>query len=176
MPEANFTATNPVPVNGGFEVQFTNAASSASSYYWDFGDPSSNDNNSSDPDPMHLYAQPGDYTVTLITGSAEGCTDTISKILTVVLNNHLFVPTGFTPNNDGNNDIFRVRGNNISHSEMHIYNQWGQQIWFSLKETTGWDGKMNGETVPNGTYAYMIRVTFDNGTTELLRGNISVIR
>ena len=176
VPEANFTATNPAPVNGGFEVQFTNAASSASSYYWDFGDPSSNDNNSSDPDPMHLYVQPGDYTVTLITSSAEGCTDTISKILTVVLNNHLFVPTGFTPNNDGNNDIFRVRGNNISHSEMHIYNQWGQQIWFSLKETTGWDGKMNGETVPNGTYAYMIRVTFDNGTTELLRGNISVIR
>lgn len=176
QPSAMFTNSAPALSGGGYAVAFTNASQSGSVYFWDFGDTGSPDNNSSEPNPTHTFSQPGDYGVTLITTNDYGCSDTLSKIVSVVLNNNIFIPTGFTPNNDGNNDLFRVRGNNIRSSEMHIYNQWGERIWFSAKETLGWDGTINGSTVQNGTYAYVIEVTFDNGSKEKFRGNISVIR
>ncbi len=176
QPSAMFSSSTAAQSGSGYEVAFTNTSQAGSIYFWDFGDSGSPDNNSSDPNPTHTYNQPGDYGVTLVVTNVFGCSDTISKIVSVVLNNNLFVPTGFSPNNDGNNDIFRVRGNNIRTSEMHIYNQWGERIWFSPKETIGWDGTVNGKTVQNGTYAYVIQVTFDNGSTEQLKGNISVIR
>lgn len=157
-------------------MAFTNLSQQGAIYYWDFGDQGVPDNNSSDPNPTHVYNSPGDYLITLIVTSTNGCTDTLQKVLSVVLENNLFIPTGFTPNNDGNNDIFRVRGNNIRTSEIAIYNQWGQRIWYSPKETIGWDGSLNGSIAPNGTYAYVIEVTFDNGSKEMFRGNISVIR
>lgn len=176
QPSAMFSNSTAALSGSGYEVAFTNTSQSGTVYFWDFGDSGSPGNNSSDPNPTHTYSQPGDYSVMLVVTNNFGCSDTISKIVSVVLNNNLFIPTGFTPNNDGNNDLFRVRGNNIRSSEIHIYNQWGERIWFSAKETIGWDGTINGGTVQNGTYAYVIEVTFDNGSTEKLRGNISVIR
>ena len=176
QPVAAFVASSPVQISTGFEVQFTNNSQQATSSLWDFGDVGAPDNQSSDADPSHVYSATGDYNVMLITTNDYGCADTLLKTLSVVMNNNLFVPTGFTPNNDGNNDLFRVRGNNILHCEYHIYNQWGQQIWFSPKETIGWNGTMNGEVVANGTYAYFIKVQFENGSSEIVRGNISVIR
>jgi gliding motility-associated-like protein len=176
QPVALFTASVSTPVASGFEVTFTNTSLLGASWTWDFGDPGSPDNISVSENPSHIYAQPGEYTVTLITTGQEGCSDTLRTAVKVVMNNNIFIPSGFTPNNDGNNDLFRVRGNNILYSDMSIYNQWGQRIWFSEKEQTGWDGRVNGDMVGNGTYAYVIEVHYDSGNSELFRGNISVIR
>jgi len=176
QPSAEFDISPANKIPAGFEVLFTNNSVNGISYYWDFGDPGSVDNNSSNQNPIHIYAQPGDYPTLLIVTTAEGCVDSIAKIVAVRLDNNIFIPSGFTPNNDGNNDLFRVRGNNISYSDISIYNQWGQRIWHSPKEQLGWDGNSNGQFVSNGSYAYAIEVTFENGTTEVFRGNINVIR
>jgi large repetitive protein len=176
QPVAGFSVSVPEQTSSGFEVHFTNSATNATTWFWDFGDAASQDNTSSDPDPVHNYLQPGNYNAMLIVTTAEGCTDTLIKTVAVLLDNNIFIPSGFTPNNDGNNDWFRVRGNNISYSNMSIYNQWGQRLWHSPKELNGWDGTCDGQYVNNGTYAYTIEVTYENGTTEFFKGNINVIR
>jgi len=176
QPDATFESTAANQTASGFEVMFTNTSINANAYYWDFGDTGSPDNNSSDPNPAHNYSQPGDYNVILIAANSEGCIDTLAKIISVTLDNNIFIPSGFTPNNDGNNDLFRVRGNNIRYSDISIFNQWGQRIWNSPKEQNGWDGNSNGQPVGNGSFAYVIEVTYDDGGTEVFRGNINVIR
>lgn len=169
--------TAPTVISGAYEVYFsTQSNQNISSWYWDFGDPSSPDNTSTAPDPYHSYSLPGEYTITLEITTENGCTETFTKTLSVTLPNNLFIPTGFTPNNDGNNDLFRVRGHNILFSDMSIYNQWGQRIWYSPKEMTGWDGTAGGQRVPMGSYAYVIEIHFDDGKKEIHRGNINLIR
>jgi gliding motility-associated-like protein len=169
--------TNPKVVSGAYEVYFSvQSNQNLTSYYWDFGNPSSPDNTSTASDPYHSYSLPGEYTITLEVKTENGCTETFTKTLSVTLPNNLFIPTGFTPNNDGNNDLFRVRGHNILFSDISIYNQWGQRIWNSPNEVTGWDGTSNGQKVPVGSYAYVIEIHFDNGKKELHRGNINLIR
>jgi len=176
QPIAAFINSGSVQTTGGFEITFTNTSTVSTQYYWDFGDVSSPDNNSSDPNPVHIYSQTGDYFTMLIATNSEGCADTVLKVVSVILDNNIFIPSGFTPNSDGNNDYFRVRGNNIRQTDISIYNQWGQRVWYSEKETTGWDGTSSGQNVGNGSYAYAIEVTFDNGTKQFFRGNINVIR
>lgn len=175
QPTADYIPSVSNQLAGGYEIVFTNTSATANSYFWDFGDAFSADNNSTEQHPIHLYAQTGDYLTTLIATNQYGCSDTITKIISVLMDNNLFIPSGFTPNNDGNNDFFRVRGNNIKQSDISIYNQWGQRIWNSITET-GWDGTSNGQIVNNGSYAYAIEVTYDNGIKQFFRGNINVIR
>ncbi len=175
QPTADFISSASNQLADGFEIVFSNSSISATTYYWDFGDVTSTANNSIEQHPIHLYLQTGNYLTTLVATNQQGCTDTIRKIVSVLMDNNLFIPSGFTPNNDGNNDYFRVRGNNIKQSDISIYNQWGQRIWSSLSET-GWDGTSNGQIVNNGSYAYAIEVTYDNGIKQFFRGNINVIR
>jgi len=175
-PTADFSAGAANPVSGGFEVNFTDNSTSTTVWSWEFGDPNSTNNTSALQSPSHLYNTVGDYIVRLITTNNNGCSDTILRTISVNRSNNTFIPSAFTPNNDGNNDLFRVRGNNISHYDMSIYSSWGQRIFHSPKEYTGWNGIANGSLVPNGTYAYVIEVTFENGDQELYKGNISVIR
>lgn len=175
-PVVEIQHTEPTLFQGAYEVHFSVTGDPLTSYFWDFGDPGSPDNNANTPDPFHVYTQPGDYTITLDVTDLAGCASSFNKIVAVVMKNNLFVPTGFSPNDDGNNDLFRVRGNNISYYDMRIYSQWGENIWRSPKETTGWDGTINGQKTPPGSYAYVIEVVFDNGNKELLRGNINLIR
>jgi gliding motility-associated-like protein len=175
-PQADFSASEASPVSGGFEIAFSDNSTQADSWNWDFGDPVSPSNNSTLQNPLHTYTQVGSYDVTLICTNLSGCTDTTFRTIAVKRSNNIYIPNTFTPNNDGSNDVFRVRGNNIAYCEMSIYSSWGQRIWYSQKETEGWNGTSGSELVPNGTYAYMIEVIFDDGNRELYKGNINVIR
>jgi gliding motility-associated-like protein len=175
-PVAGFDAGATTTLSNGYEIPFTNTSTPNISYLWDFGDPGSPDNTSVEPNPVHIYPAVGTYQVILIVANSFGCFDTISQAIQVRLSNNIFIPTGFTPNGDGNNDLFRVRGNNILYSEMSVYNTWGTRIFYSEKETKGWDGTLSGDIVPNGNYAYVIKVMYDTGMSETYRGSISVIR
>jgi gliding motility-associated-like protein len=175
-PDAAFGYGIATPVTGGYEIPFTNNSTPNTAYLWDFGDPASPDNTSTNTNPTHVYPATGTYQVLLTVANGFGCMDTLLKTVTVRLSNNIFIPTGFTPNGDGNNDLFRVRGNNILFSEMSVYSPWGQRIFYSEKETKGWDGTLNGDVVPVGNYAYVITVQYDSGDKETFKGSISVIR
>jgi len=168
----------------GESVQFEVSALEVLSCYWDFGDMlSGNSNTSISNAPQHNYNNTGSYDVQLICTDSNGCLDTLLKTNYInvtqeeeEINSELFIPTAFTPNSDGENDMFFIRGNTIEQLQLSIFNQWGQQLFFSSSKENGWDGNRNGSPVQNGTYTYLTTITFDDGTIQVLSGHITVLR
>lgn len=86
------------------------------------------------------------------------------------------VPTGFSPNGDGNNDLLNVYGTlHVSEFSLDIYNRWGEQVFSSTDKTKGWDGNYKGVEAPVGVYAYSYRVIVD-GKIIQKSGSITLIR
>jgi gliding motility-associated-like protein len=126
---------------------------------------------------VHIYASSGNYFITLYAeNSLTGCVDTISRVINVIGNNNLFIPTTFTPNGDGKNDLFRVRGDHFTLEEMLIYDQWGKLLYRTDNSRPNWDGRVGGDVVQNGTYVYRIQIVNDNNISSVLTGSITVIK
>ncbi len=68
----------------------------------------------------------------------------------------LHIPTSFTPNADGINDIFTPVGLDIETYKISIYNRWGQLVFNSNNLTEGWDGNFNNKPAESGVYIYKI--------------------
>ena len=95
----------------------------------------------------------------------------------------VYVPTAFTPNNDSNNDIFYIYSTQVVQvvKEFTIYDRWGeamfgQQNFKTDDPTFGWDGNFKGKEAPSGVYVYYITVQYQDGTTEAITGNVTLIR
>ncbi|WP_298734557.1 gliding motility-associated C-terminal domain-containing protein [uncultured Chitinophaga sp.] len=93
-----------------------------------------------------------------------------------LLNQDLFIPNAFTPNNDGLNDQFRAEGNIISGQSMKIFNQWGELIFETSASGAGWDGTHKGKAQPVGVYIYVIRLKLADGSEVLKKGAVNLIR
>lgn len=85
-------------------------------------------------------------------------------------------PSGFSPNGDGNNDIFNLYGiAEASSYELEVYNRWGEMIFRSIDKSHGWDGVFNGAPVPSGVYAYRYNIIM-NGKTYKSKGSVTLLR
>lgn len=92
------------------------------------------------------------------------------------LNGEPGVPTAFTPNGDGFNDLLNVYGTlNATKFEFEIYNRWGQVLFKSKEKNKSWDGKFSGSDVPEGVYAYRFMCTIE-GKDFVKNGNVTVLR
>ncbi|MFH1321675.1 MAG: PKD domain-containing protein [Bacteroidota bacterium] len=128
-------------------------------YFWDFGDPDSDDDNySTNENPGHTYGEYGEYTIQLIV-SNEGCSaDTVSHTFDITWTK-FFIPNVFTPNGDGVNEIFNVEGVDVLQVEGKIFTRWGQKIYEWNTTQGGWDGRtLAGVLVSEGTYFYILKV------------------
>lgn len=161
---------------GTYTATFNCTSLNPESVLWIFGDTSVAGNMSSLLQPQFTYSAEGNYTVILITYNSFGCADTLYKTLYIGVDRKLFVPTTFTPNGDGKNDLFRVRGDNVITEEMRIYDQWGTLVYSTDSSRPEWDGTVNGTTIQNGTYFYRIRITDKDNTQKELTGPITVIK
>lgn len=92
------------------------------------------------------------------------------------LGNEIFVPNAFTPNGDGNNDIVYVYGTNIKSLTFTIYNQYGEMIFRSLSQSSGWDGTYKGTRQPVGVYVYILEATMNDGQPVKMKGSITLLR
>jgi len=89
----------------------------------------------------------------------------------------LFVPTAFSPNGDGRNEIFRPKGIiNPNGYSLNIYNRWGQLVFITTDITKGWNGMHNASHADVGVYNWHIRYRNENGKELFLKGNVTVIR
>jgi gliding motility-associated-like protein len=86
------------------------------------------------------------------------------------------VPSAFTPNNDGNNDCFRLKyWGRLMTLEMEVFNRWGERVFISRTPDDCWDGNFKGKPQPPGPYIYQIRaatpcgVAYRKGTVMLIR-------
>ena len=87
------------------------------------------------------------------------------------------LPTGFTPNGDGNNDIFLALGTRYARNfSMEIYNRWGQRVFNSNDASKGWDGSFAGSPAQTGVYAYIVKYTNADNEEKIVKGNVTLIR
>lgn len=87
------------------------------------------------------------------------------------------MPSAFTPNGDGRNDVFRpitAGYQNIAH--FRIFNRWGQVVYESRQPNQGWDGTFNGQLQDMGTYMYSMSYTCTDGTLYEKKGEVVLIR
>jgi gliding motility-associated-like protein len=86
---------------------------------------------------------------------------------------HLYIPSAFSPNGDGLNDNFGVKGEGVKNYRLLIYNRWGEIIFESTNPKQEWDGKYAGNKVEQGTYVYQLFAlgTGSNGKT----GSVTVV-
>ncbi|MFY7885838.1 MAG: PKD domain-containing protein, partial [Dolichospermum sp.] len=97
-------------------------------------------------------------------------------------NTQVFIPNTFTPDNDGINDIFMVRGTGIkSIKSFRIFNRWGQVIFERGNITPnnpsqGWDGKVKGTVALPDVYVYTCEVVCENNVTYTYKGNVAIIK
>lgn len=152
-------------------VTFTNNSANAISYQWSFGD----GNTSVLPEPSNTYELPGEYDVILIATDSSGCSDT-ATFEAINVSSVIFIPDMFSPNGDGQNDVFRVRGKVTSLSGA-IYNRWGQLIYQWNKPEGGWDGTtFSGKFAQAGVYVYVIEITLYGDEKITRAGNVTMVR
>lgn len=88
----------------------------------------------------------------------------------------LFIPGAFTPNGDDVNDVLEVEGTFVSALKLHIYNRWGELLFYSEDRNSGWDGKIDQKNAPSGTYVYSLDFTDEQGKKFSKRGTFVLIR
>lgn len=88
----------------------------------------------------------------------------------------LFIPNAFSPNNDGNNDVFYIRGKNLSNFRFAIFDRWGEKVFESFDINTGWDGTYKGKKLDPAVFGYIFEGKCENGDDIKDKGNITLIR
>jgi gliding motility-associated-like protein len=173
LPVAFFTAS---PTSGfaPLVVDFTNGSSGAVSYVWNLGDGSS----SSAFNPSNTYNTFGDYIITLTALNSSGCADTFSITIHVDQLSLLTIPNVFTPNGDGENDIFRpIIAENLSRFKATIFDRWGLKIYEWADVNAGWNGQTkNGAPANDGTYYYIINGKGVDGKEYIYNGYLQLLR
>lgn len=171
VPTAGFAYT-PLQPETNQPTTFINQSQGADHYSWNFGDGT----NSIETNPTHQFDITGSFQVCLTAMNQYSCADTICKNVYAEILPLADVPTGFSPNGDGNNDIVFVRGFSIKEMDFKIYNRWGQLVFESTDREKGWDGTFNGKPQPMDAYAYVLTATFKDGTHYKKKGNITLLR
>jgi gliding motility-associated-like protein len=122
----------------------------------------------------YRVAQPGLYYLDAITR----CGTTREDILFTRGLCKVNIPNAFTPNGDGLNDVLKALGTEVvTNFTLKIYNRYGQLVFETRDKNKGWDGRIDGQRVNNGAYAYICTYRELNGTKdELLKGTVLVIQ
>jgi gliding motility-associated-like protein len=135
--------------------------------------PAASLNNSTLLNPLATPGTSTWYTLTA-THQAQGCSASDSVYVEVI--SGLYIPNAFSPNGDGINDVWRIPGlQAYPEAEVMLFNRWGQELLRRRQYNTNpWNGTYKGASVPAGMYMYLIRL--NNGTGEVRKGTISVLR
>ncbi len=131
------------------------------------------------PNPVALFdINSGNIRYKVVGYSEEGCRDSafiavkVFKTLPAV-----FVPTAFTPNNDGRNDLLRpIAAGMTSIDYFRIYNRWGQLLFSTSTNGHGWDGRINGQVQTTGTFVWAVKATDYTGKAYFQKGTVTLIR
>jgi len=174
--QANAVA-NPSSGTAPVDIDFTNLSTGwlpVDQIVWNFGDGGS----SANENPTHTYTQPGTYSVMMVVTTADGaCSDTIW--LTIVVENifELSIPNVFSPNSDGQNDLFTITTEGVTDMQVSIYNRWGKDIYSWTTPQGNWDGKhKTGFEAPEGTYFYVVKAEDVLGEQHEFSGSFTLFR
>lgn len=111
-----------------------------------------------------------------IKGTAGDGTSTYSNLVVLEQEISLHIPSGFTPNGDGLNDVFEIKGRFFSSYTLLIYNRLGNVVYEGNAADAGWDGTYQGELLPAGAYAYELNAESASGASRRRTGTITLLR
>jgi gliding motility-associated-like protein len=109
--------------------------------------------------------------------NSYGCGRYDTLLVTVINGCKVFVPTIFSPNNDGINDILRGYFGCLKTLDYFtIYNRWGKLVFSTKISTAGWDGRISGLNQETGTYVWVAEGEFQSGERFVQKGSFVMIR
>ena len=154
-------------------IQVNNLSEGGIAYNWSYGDGFT----STSFEESHIYGDTGTYQISLLVSTSHNCVDSISKLVRINPVLSVYAPNTFTPNGDGVNDSFIIKGYaiNFDSFEFLIFDRWGKLIY----ETDGnnpWDGTYKGEVAPEDTYIYRITLKDLKGKMIEYMGHITLLK
>lgn len=105
-----------------------------------------------------------------------GCKAYDEVCVEVTANYNIYIPNVFTPNEDGNNDVFLVYGTGLTKFEMTIFDRWGEKLFVSTDQLTGWNGMYKGVMSKNDVYPYTVKYTSLDGKTHTKTGHVTLLK
>lgn len=175
QPKAIFTANPPSVIISNPAILFENTSENATSYEWNFGD---NSAFSDKENPTHRYSEMGFFDVKLSVSNDFGCVDTVTQQISVVFDK-IFPPTAFSPNALIEEDReFRIFSAGIADEgyQLLIFNRWGEVIFESNNQKSGWNGRMkNDNFAPAGVYTWVIQYLDFRGEKYKQQGTVTLL-
>jgi len=176
-------SVNPLPISQlnqgseGLNAQFVSWPAAGETVQWIFADTIV-----TDPSFALTLPDSGWYTVTLVTVTASGCTDTLAHEFYITGYPEYAVGNVFTPNGDDVNDRFEPFTYAINEARLSIFNRWGRPVYsfdgpIATGTPWGWDGKVNdGAEAAAGTYYFILDMVGADGARFNKRGTVTLLR
>jgi len=125
-----------------------------------------------------LPTSAGEYEAILYARNEFNCLDTAyTRFLVPECNaNTIFVPSAFSPNANGRNDVQCVYGDCIKFMSFRIFDRWGNKVYESMDPAQCWDGLHNGQPLNAGVFVYYLSATLTTDEVVQKQGNITLVR
>jgi PKD repeat protein len=184
LPEPDFFVEPSLVMLPDELVKTFNLSKHGTSYRWDFGDGTIYNAH----DTIHQYTHPGVYDVSLTAWTEHACEayKIIPEAVTVIGEGSIKFPNVFKPNPSGPigggynaadhlNEVFYPVQKGVVEYELAIYNRWGERLFITHDINVGWDGYYNGSLCIQGVYIWKCTVTYGNGTSERMAGDLTLL-
>jgi gliding motility-associated-like protein len=129
--------------------------------------------------PTHTYDNNGKFPVMLVVKNEFGCVDSVFKVIIVDEDFNVYIPNTFTPNDDGVNDVFNIKGLGLKPDGyfMEVFDRWGTLVYSTKDINKGWDGTVKGTKAADGVYIYNVRVVGGNGVGKKdFKGHVTLMK
>lgn len=132
----------------------------------------------SDSTKSYPTASPDSTITYTIRSTKNGCETMDEVTVRVIEAPKIVVPSAFSPNGDGENDIFYAIGIGMEDKllEFKIFNRWGEVVFKTDDILVGWDGNYSGKPQEIGTYVYYIKAKTINNEEKTLQGSVTLIK
>ncbi|MFM2208191.1 MAG: hypothetical protein RL213_2166 [Bacteroidota bacterium] len=172
VPLADFLLSDSVVSEYDPVIIFSDASAGADWLQWDFGDGSI----SFEDEVTHSYAFAGYYTVTQFVKTDFECTDTLSRRILIEAESSFYIPSAFTPNGDGRNDVFKAEGRQVDFYRLYVFNRWGRIVFYSTDINEGWDGTFEGSESQQDVYDYLVEYSTSRDENIREAGKVMLLR
>jgi gliding motility-associated-like protein len=174
LPKVNAFAGRDTAIVVGQPLQLN--ATGGETYLWS---PPLGLNNINIANPVaNLNGNPDSIRYKVLVRDIAGCLDSATVLVKIFKTNpQIFVPTGFTPNGDGRNDLLKPIGVGISRIDyFRVYNRWGQLVFSTTINGHGWDGKIGGKAQATNTFVWLVKAVDFTGKSVFQKGTATLIR
>lgn len=151
---------------------FVNLSENAATYLWEFSDGTF----STEENPVKYFPGQGTFEVCLTAYNLAGCPDTYCRNISIENAGAADIPSGFSPNGDGANDVLFVKGFGFANMHLQVFNRWGQLVFETFSQKDGWDGTLRNKPLDMDVFVYNLIVDFTDGKHFEKTGNVTLIR